>query len=119
MKDVRQLIAEAEEKSGIDLSQLEIGTKIEMQTVNTLYHIEVLPENKFMVQGGHFFIQPIETYIGGSTYGGSMIKLKWLGINMHAEIGTPHRASPLVTTSAIRSIKVIGPNDKWNYTLPS
>ena len=107
---IERLIAEQKERGGIQIDQLEIGTKIEAQTRNTLYKIEILSNGKFMVEGGKYFPAPTETHIAGSTFGGSMLKLKWLGIGMCIEM-------PQCVTTSVQSLKVIAPDGSWEYEI--
>ena len=110
---ITQRIQQQEEGGGVNIVLLQPGIKIEVQTRNTLYHIEILDPNegKIKIQGGKYFPEPTEAYLHGSTWGGSMLKLQWIGHEMHMEIG----AHKVVTTSAVQAAKVIGPN--WEYRL--
>jgi len=99
-----------EKQHSVALDKLAIGTKIEAKTRNTLYKIEILPNGRVMVEGGRYFLQPTETVIVGSTWGGSMIKSKWLEIGMHIEM-------PQCTTTAVETLKIIAPDSSWEYTI--
>lgn len=88
-------------EGGVQIDRLDIGTVLEVQTCNSLYTIEVLDNKKFSVQGGSRFIHPCETWIGGSTWGGSMIKIKWIGIGMHIEMGHPNPEKSILLTSPV------------------
>ena len=111
-----KIAALMQEQNGVKLEQLEIGTTIEAQTTNSLYYIKVLGSGRFEVQGGKHFPRPTTTFINGSTWGGSMIKTKWLGIDMRIEMGHPLKASVL-TTSPVQSLRIIGPDGSWNYLI--
>jgi hypothetical protein len=108
--DILLRIENAKKQGGVRLDELAVGTKLEVQTRNTLYRISVLGNSKYLVEGGRKFPHPTETYLGGSTWGGSMIKVGWLGIGMHMEF------TECVTT-AVETIRIVAPNDKWEYTL--
>jgi hypothetical protein len=114
--EILQRIKEQEKQGGVDLNKLAIGTKIEAQTLSTLYKIEILPNGKAIVEGGRYFPEPKETYIGGSTWGGSMLKLGWLGLGMHIEIKKADTDGCMITT-AVQSLKVIAPDNSWEYSL--
>jgi hypothetical protein len=117
MKDIKQIIAEQPNNDGIDLLRLEKGTKIKAQTRNTLYTIEVFDKDHFMVYDeGNRFEKPQLVPINGSTWGGSMLKIKWIGIGMHIEMGHPTKDG-ILTTTAVRQIEVIAPDETWSYTL--
>ena len=114
--DIQRRLDEQEKLGGVQLDELEPGTKIEVQTLNTLYTIEVLENGKYMVSGGSYFSAPTETHIGGSTWGSSMLKLKWLGINMHIEMGHPAK-NGIITTSPVQAIKIIAPDGEGEYEI--
>lgn len=110
MTDFSNMQEIAKKQGGIQLDQLAINTKIEAQTKNTLYRITVLDNDKYKVEGGRHYSQPTETHIGGSTWGGSMIKVGWLGLGMHIEF-------PECTTTAVKTLKVVAPDESWEYVL--
>lgn len=114
--DILRNIEESNKKGGIQLEKLAVGTRVEAQTLNTLYKIKALGNNKYEVHGGSRFPEPVETTIGGSTWGGSMIKIGWLGIDMHMEVYSPFRGNVMVST-AIRSLKIIAPDNSWEYKM--
>ena len=99
--------------------QEETGTKVEIQTLNTLYILE--PSGKegrnAIVQGGKFFPEPTEAGFGGSTWGGSMLKLGWIGHQMCLELvyTRPTGEPGCVTTSLVQSAKIVGPD--WEYEM--
>ena len=113
---INELIQEQQEKGGIDITTLEPGTKIEVQTRNSTYKIKVLNpgKKKIEIQGGLHITEPEEAFLTGSTWGGSMLKMGWIGYMMCMEVHRPQRLSPLLT-SLVRAAKVIGPD--WEYDL--
>lgn len=108
--ELKRLMQEQEKQGGIELDKLPQGTIVEVQTKNTLYKIIALGNNLFRVSGGKYYSTPKDTKIPGSTFGGSMIKVNWLGIGMHVEF-------PACTTTAVRTLKVVAPDGSWEYTL--
>lgn len=115
--DILKRIEEQEKQGGVKLDELKPGTKIWAQTFNSLYIIEVLENGRFMVNGGTRFTAPQEVAIAGATWGGSMIKPKWLCINMAIEMEHPDPNRSILLTSAVQSIKVIAPDGSWEYKL--
>jgi hypothetical protein len=113
--DIVRRIEESEKQGGIKLTELAVGTRVEAQTRNTLYKIAVLENGKYMVEGGFYFPEPKEAWISGSTWGGSMLKMKWLGIGMHMEFGNPECGT--VTSTAVKSLKVLASDGSWEYSL--
>jgi hypothetical protein len=55
---------------------------------------------------GHpeFCPQPVQVAIAGSTWGGSMLKLQYVGRGMHLEFRHPQYATPIIT-SPIQEIR--------------
>jgi hypothetical protein len=106
--DILAKIEASKKQGGIELDKLAIGTKIEAQTRNTFYKIEKLPNGRFRVEGGTYFSQPKETYIGGSTWGGSMMKINWMAVGMHISFSQ-------CDTTAVQKLKVIAPDGSWEY----
>ncbi len=98
---------EADESDGMDLSQLEPLTRLKVQTCNTLYRLTILSpwEAKVIVQGGQFFAEPAEANLCGSSYGGCMLKTRWIGLGMRMEIYG--KQGPIVT-SPVRSVHTEG-----------
>jgi len=113
--DIVNNIEESEKDGGIFLDTLESGTHVIAVTRNSTYDIEVLEEGKFKVQGGKYFPEPVEAYFNGSTWGGSMLKIKWIGLGMHIEFMHPTKQSKTVTTTKVEEAKVIGKD--WEYEM--
>lgn len=109
---LQALIDEQQKKGGVEVPSLKPGTLVKARTRNTVYEIKIL-EDGVEILGGKYFPQFTETKFAGSTWGGSMIKMGWIGIGMHMEIPIPDRLS--ITTTAVREIKVIGPD--WEYEI--
>lgn len=110
---IQKLIDEQQKLGGVNLAKHPPGTKLLVKTKNSTYFIEKLDyEYKVMIRGGKYFPELTEARIVGSTFGGSMIQLGWLGYHMHMEIVSKIGT---VTTTYLRKIKVIGPD--WKYTL--
>lgn len=114
--EIIKRIEEQKKIGGVQLDEMDVGTTIHAQTANTLYEIKVVGKDKFRVKGGRYFPEPKEVAISGSTWGGSMLKVKWLGIGMHIELPHPTKSMSIITTSPVSSLKVQGPN--WKYKIP-
>jgi hypothetical protein len=103
-----RLIEKQEELGGIDVSKLKTGTKLIVETINSKYDITILDGRKVLVQGGKYFKNPTESVLIGSTFGGSMIKVGWIGYDMYMEIGT-------IRTSSVKTATIVG--DDWQYEM--
>lgn len=106
-----------EDQDGVNITKLKPGTKLEVQTQSgSVYKITVLNPGKRRVeiQGGRHFEQPEEVFLMGSTWGGSMIKLGWIGHNMCMEAYRQQHFGPLVTTG-VKALKIIGLDWEYNF----
>ena len=56
-----------------------------------------------VVQGGAFFPERTRACLNGSSFGGSCLKLGWVGIGLHMEF---HAEDQWVITSHVRTIAV-------------
>ncbi len=98
--------AEVARTDGVYLRDLDPITSLRVQTENTLYEITVLrpPRSVVLVRGGRFFPKTTEASFGGSSFGGSCLKLAWFGVGLHMEF---HFAGGWIITSRVRSIDVL------------
>lgn len=82
------------------------GRALLVQTKNTLYRIEKRGEDDFYISGhARYCPEPTKANIHGSTWGGSMLKMGWVGRGMHLEFSTS--AHGTVTTSTISDISEV------------
>ena len=98
--------AEVARTDGVYLRDLDPITTLRVQTENTLYEITVPrpPRSVVLVRGGRFFPKTTEASFGGSSFGGSCLKLAWFGVGLHMEF---HFAGGWIFTSRVRSIEVL------------
>lgn len=80
--------AELSSSEGFALRALAPFDTIRLRTLNSEYYIFLVePETgKALVQGGRFFAEPIEAVVSGSTFGGCMLKMGWIGVGLRVEI---------------------------------
>jgi hypothetical protein len=80
--------AELSACDGIALRVLSPFDAIRARTLNSEYYIFLIePETgRALVQGGRFFSEPAEATVSGSTFGGCMLKMGWLGVGLRIEI---------------------------------
>jgi hypothetical protein len=114
MIPVEDIIKQYDANDGIDVHRLKAGTIIIANTRNSKYKIIKGFKDVYdvTIQGGKHFAEPTEAHFAGSTYGGSMMKIGWIGYGMHMEVYIPSKKSTLRTTG-VRSAEIIG--DGWNY----
>ena len=56
-----------------------------------------------LVQGGQFFPARTRACLSGSTFGGSCLKMGWVGLGLHLEF---HVGDEWIITSHVRAIAV-------------
>lgn len=90
---------------GLALRTLNAFDTIHARTANSDYFIFLLDpgSGRALVQGGQFFLEPMEVTVSGSTFGGCMLKMGWLGIGLRIEFGT---GSQRIVTSPVQSIAI-------------
>jgi hypothetical protein len=88
---------------GIHLRQLDPLTTLRVQTVNSCYRIVVTADTSAIVQGGKFFPDPTPARIDGSGFGGSMLKVAWIGVGLKMEIFANDQR---IITSPVRDIAI-------------
>lgn len=100
-------VESVKDAQGIFLKDIPEDALVEVHTQNSIYEITVIdPEDgKVAVCGsGRFFTRPEVCHLSGSTWGGSMLRVKWIGIGMHLEVvridGTR------IVTSVVRNIEI-------------
>jgi hypothetical protein len=103
---------------GITLRRIKAGSVIKVRTHNSDYEISLLdPElGRASVQGGHFFPQPTEAVIHGSTFGGCMIKMGWLGVGLRIEISACGQS---IITSPVQALTVVPAMDACGLAMPT
>ncbi len=96
---------EVSQTDGIGLADLDPITTLLVRTQNSLYQIVVVqPRQKaVLVQGGPFFPQPTHAVLSGSNFGGSLLKVAWVGIGLHMEF---RAGDQWIITSRVQSITV-------------
>ena len=86
---------------GLALRQLEPLTELVVQTRNTRYRIVVSRDADIVIQGGAFFPDPTRAHVEGSSLGGNLLKVGWIGVGLRMEIVADGRR---IVTTAVRSI---------------
>jgi hypothetical protein len=103
--EVNHNIAQSEIEGGVFLNDLPPATVLEIQTQHHCYRVVLLSDNSVLISGHpQFCTEPIEVAIAGSTWGGSMLKRRFVGRGMHLEFCHPEYQTPIVT-SPIREIR--------------
>ena len=88
---------------GIYLRDVEPMTMLTIRTCNSQYRVIVSSDTSVIVQGGQFFPDATPGRIDGSGFGGSLLKVGWIGIGLRMEIFADGQR---IITSPVRDIAV-------------
>lgn len=90
-------------EGGVSQDVLPIGAKLEVRTQNHVYDIENREDGRFIIAGHpEYCPTPVLVKLHGSTWGGSMIRLAYIGRGMCLEFHHPDHG--VILTSAIEEI---------------
>ena len=102
---INKNLSQSEKDGGVWLKDVPSNCGIEAHTKNTVYQIRRLGEG-WEIKGNLTYCPDwTPCKIHGSTWGGSMLKMGWIGIGMCLEFSTP-RHPRAITTSFIREVWV-------------
>ena len=109
--EVNSGIVESEIEGGVFLRDLPPATVLQIRTMHHCYTAVLLGGSDAFISGHpEFCPKPVQVAIAGSTWGGSMLKLQFVGRGMHLEFHHPEYPTPIVT-SAIQEIRDYSPPD--------
>ena len=96
---VNRNIVQSEIEGGVFLNDLPPSTVLEIQTQHHCYEVVLLDDNNVLISGHpRYCPEPIQVAIAGSTWGGSMLKRRFVGRGMHLEFRHPEYRTPIVTS---------------------
>jgi len=93
--------AQATSGPGLVLRELDPLTELTIETRNTHYRIVVSRDADVIIHGGAFFPTPTHAHVEGSSLGGNLLKVGWIGVGLRMEIVADGRR---IVTTAVRSI---------------
>jgi hypothetical protein len=102
--EVNGNIVQSEIEGGVCLDDLSEGVQLEVETQNRWYTILIREPGQELISGHpQYCPEPVAVRIAGSTWGGSMLKLRFIGRGMRLEFSHPtyHR----IITSRIVDIR--------------
>ena len=74
-------------------------TVLQIRTQHHDYTAQLLGKGSALISGPpQYCPEPVQVTIAGSTWGGSMLKLRYIGRGMHLEFSHPEYRSPIVTS---------------------
>ena len=102
---VNHCIVQSEIEGGVFLHDLPPSTVLEIQTLHHCYRAVLLGGSEALISGHpEFCPSPVQVAIAGSSWGGSMLKLQFVGRGMHLEFRHPEYPTPIIT-SPIQEIR--------------
>jgi hypothetical protein len=103
--EINNAIIESEIEGGVFLHDLPPSTVLHIQTLHHCYTAVLLGGSDALLSGHpEFCPDPVQVAIAGSSWGGSMLKLQYVGRGMHLEFHHPEYSTPIVT-SPIQEIR--------------
>ena len=97
--EVNRNIVQSEIEGGVFLNDLPPATVLEIQTQHHSYQVVLLGDNDALISGHpRYCPEPIRVAIAGSTWGGSMLKRRFVGRGMRLEFCHPEYLTPIVTS---------------------
>src|SRR5437762_442111 len=100
--EINRNIIQSEIEGGVSLQNLPAGAVVEIETQNRVYTLVSCGEGNAMLHGHPMFCpEPVLVAIHGSTWGGSMLKYRFIGRGMHLEFGHPEYQAPIVTSRIV------------------
>ena len=97
--EVNRNIVQSEIEGGVFLEGLPPDTVLQIRTQHHFYTALLLGEGAALISGHpQYCPQPVQVTIAGSTWGGSMLKVRFIGRGMHLEFHHPAYSTPIVTS---------------------
>jgi len=105
--EVNRNIAQSEIEGGVHLDELSEGAVLNVETQHHWYTI-VNRSGGEALSSGHpnYCPEPVPVRIAGSTWGGSMLKLRFIGRGIHLEFC--HPTYHTIATSRVVDIRISG-----------
>ena len=101
--EVNNAIQESELAGGIWWRGLPVGSVVQVQTANTLYRLEKREDGDYISGNQKYCPEPTKVSIHGSTWGGSMLKIGFLGMAMYLEFSVEGHGT--ITTSLMSNVE--------------
>ena len=103
--EVNGHIVQSEIEGGVFLEELPPSTVLQIYTQHRCYTAVLLGGSQALISGHpEYCPSPVPVAIAGSTWGGSMLKMHFVGRGMHLEFHHPEYRTPIIT-SPVRDIR--------------
>ena len=108
--EVNRNIVQSEIEGGVFIEGLPSDTVLQIRTQHHSYTAHLLGKGSALISGHpQFCPKPVPVTIAGSTWGGSMLKLRYIGRGMHLEFHHPAYSTPIITSAIQEICEVMGP----------
>ena len=87
--------------AGVHLHEVPPFTTLLVWTMNSLYRVVVTQWPEVYIQGGAFFPDPTLAHVDGASFGGSCVRVGWIGAGFVVEIRSGGRR---IITSRVLAI---------------
>ena len=98
---VNEKTIESEKADGAWIEMMEVGDRLEIKTVNTTYILEKRDDGFYLSGNKKYCPEPTKVIINGSTFGGRLIKIGFIGLDMHMEYIL---SGKVLTSSSVQEI---------------
>jgi hypothetical protein len=100
-------IIQSEIEGGVYIYELPPDSLLEVETKNRSYRLKIQSDGNALISGHpQICPEPVLVHINGSNWGGSMIKLDYVGRGMHLEFQHPE-FDGVVVTSRIVDVRLL------------
>jgi hypothetical protein len=100
--EVNHNIAQSEVEGGVHLEDLAQGSRLEVQTQHRWYTVINCGDGWALISGHPKYCpRPLPVRILGSNWGGSMLKMRFIGRSMHLEFKHPEYRTPIITSRIV------------------
>ena len=119
---VNHNIIQSEIEGGVSVMDLAPETTLLVHTQHTCYTVVILEDGRALISGHpQYCPRPILVQLEGSTWGGSMLKPRYIGRGMCLEFRHPMYGAPIVTSRIqdIQPVHEVGGNGAIRRSLPA
>jgi len=117
---INRNIVQSEVEGGVYLRDLPEESKLEVETRNRFYTVIVQRDGNALISGHpQICPDPVLVHINGSNWGGSMIKMNFIGRGMHLEFRHPDFDGVVVTSPIVDVRLVSQAPSRWEMGVPA
>ena len=100
--EVNHNLAQSEVEGGVHLEDLAPGSRLEVQTQHRWYTVVNCGDGWALISGHpEYCPEPSLVRILGSNWGGSMLKMRFIGRSMRLEFKHPEYRTPIITSRIV------------------